>query len=502
MKAIILARVSSKEQEDGHSLSAQKQRLHEYCQRKDLDVIKTYEIIESSTRGERKEFQEMLGYATRQGEMVAIVADAVDRVQRGFKESITLDELIRKGLIELHFYREGMVLGEKASSADILRWDFSVMGAKSYVLSLSENVKRSVQYKLQNGEWIGPAPIGYLNARDPKTGKATLETDPVRAPIVVRIFTDYASGAFSINEMAKRAKEWGLRNKTKKAGFLSPSQIHDMLRNPFYYGKMKVNNCFYPHRYEPLIDTALYDACQDIMQGRGRHSGVKQTKHPFIFRSLLTCAVSGRKVTPDIKKGKYVYLICHDPKNPKKKIFVPEKKILEQVEQVFESIRIPQPLLEALNDHLKHSHASEMSYHKNAILSLERENSEIQEKQDRLLDLLLCKSITQDTYDAKQLQLKQRQYQIHQELGAHHAADDSFKITVSTLLSVASRAHELFMSSKNEQKRQLLNFMFSNLKLNGQNLEYDLRTPFHLMANVGGYEEWLPGKIRNQQIIP
>lgn len=76
-------------------------------------------------------------------------------------------------------------------------------------------------------------------------------------------------------------------------------------------------------------------------------------------------------------------------------------------------------------------------------------------------------------------------------LGAHHGADDSFRITVSALVSVASRAYELFASSKNEQKRQLINFMFSNLKLNGDKLEYDLRSPFHLMQNVANYEEWL-----------
>lgn len=57
MKAVILARVSTKEQEDGHSLAAQKQRLAEYCQRKNLNVIKVFEIIESSTKGKRKELR-------------------------------------------------------------------------------------------------------------------------------------------------------------------------------------------------------------------------------------------------------------------------------------------------------------------------------------------------------------------------------------------------------------------------------------------------------------
>jgi site-specific DNA recombinase len=63
MKAIILARASTKEQEEGHSIGAQRQRLAEYCARKDLQVIRVFELVESSTRGERKEFAAMLEFA-------------------------------------------------------------------------------------------------------------------------------------------------------------------------------------------------------------------------------------------------------------------------------------------------------------------------------------------------------------------------------------------------------------------------------------------------------
>ena len=45
MKAIILSRVSTNDQQEGHSISAQKARLKEYCQRKNLTVIKEFEII-------------------------------------------------------------------------------------------------------------------------------------------------------------------------------------------------------------------------------------------------------------------------------------------------------------------------------------------------------------------------------------------------------------------------------------------------------------------------
>src|SRR5260370_13190020 len=235
MKAIILARVSTKEQEEGHSIAAQRQRLVDYCARKGLKVIKTFELVESSTRGERREFAAMLEFAQAQKETVAIVADAVDRFQRSFKESVLIDELIRKEKVELHFYREGMIIGKGASSTDILRWDFSVMGAKSDVLNLSENRRRSLEYKRRNGECGGNAPLGYLNQRD-ANNKSTLIHDPERAFLVRMLFEEYAKGCLSISgDLVRMARESGLRNKNRKGGTLSPSQIQHILMNPFYH---------------------------------------------------------------------------------------------------------------------------------------------------------------------------------------------------------------------------------------------------------------------------
>ena len=66
MKAVILSRVSTKEQQEGHSLDAQLKLLREYCDRQKLSIIKEFRIVESSTRGERKEFKEMLEYIDSQ----------------------------------------------------------------------------------------------------------------------------------------------------------------------------------------------------------------------------------------------------------------------------------------------------------------------------------------------------------------------------------------------------------------------------------------------------
>ncbi len=52
-------------------------------------------------------------------------------------------------------------------------------------------------------------------------------------------------------------------------------------------------------------------------------------------------------------------------------------------------------------------------------------------------------------------------------------------------------AYELFESSKIEQKRKLINYVFSNLELEGVTLRYSLRKPFDLMANCSTRSEWL-----------
>ena len=52
-------------------------------------------------------------------------------------------------------------------------------------------------------------------------------------------------------------------------------------------------------------------------------------------------------------------------------------------------------------------------------------------------------------------------------------------------------AYELFESSKIEQKRKLINYVFSNLELNGVTLRYSLRKPFDLMVDCSTRSEWL-----------
>ena len=497
MKAVILARVSSKEQEDGHSLEAQNANLKLYAVRKGLKIIKEFTIIESSTKGERPEFRRIIEFVKAQKERIAVVIDAVDRLQRSFKETPVLNELMESDCLELHFVKEGNVLSKDASSNQKLLWNMGVMMAQSYTDQLSENVKRSIKHKIDNGEWSGPAPLGYLNAVDPDTGRKTIIPDSERAFLIKRLFEEFATGVYSQSELIRKASTWGLI--TKKGDKVSKQTFSLILQNPFYYGYMKSKGQIMPHIYSPLISKLIFDKCQDVMKGRNTKRAVTETKEPFLLRGLMKCATTGHTVTCDLKKGKYTYLICYDPVNPKKKIWVNENVVLEQIEVVLKSIQVPSSVWADIVDHLRKSHELEKDFYHQSIKSLHKESEDIARKQDRLTDLLLDESITKDIYNNKQSQLINRRQEINQQLEQHHKGNELFKIALSSLISLASHAYDIFASSTNDEKRQLLGYVFSNLELEGSKLVYTLQKPFNLFPDLTTCQEWLPGTDSNRR---
>jgi len=496
MKSIILARVSTREQEEGHSIDAQIARLHEYCQRRGLPVLKVFKIIESSTQGYRKEFHEMLDFAKSQKQTVAIVCDAVDRFQRGFKETVLLEEFRMKGVVELHFCRESLVINKDSSGSQILHWNMAVLMANAYTLNISDNVKRSLNHKIKNGEWISKAPVGYINEVDPQTDKKRIVVDRERAFLVRRIFEEYAEGGRSVREMTQKARKWGLTSVPKPDTSVTSSQVHSILKNPFYCGLMEIKGQIYQGKHEPIISKELFDRCQDIRLG-WKKKPFKYSEKPFIFRGLIKCAHCGCTISSDLKKGKYIYLICTKSKGDCKGLRIREEEALEQVKTAFKEIALPNDVLAAVKEHLRKGTESKRAYHEETIARIQRDYQIAQKRLEALLDMRLDGSITQSDYDKKSQELKQRQYDLNRELEQHTEADESFNTTVSTLLDLASRAYELFESSKPEQKRELINLTLSNLQLKGRTLEYQTRKPFSEFRKMASCTEMLRRRDSN-----
>ena len=190
----MLARVSSRKQERGASLDAQVERIEEYCKKNNFSIIeptpKAFVFTESSTRGGRKKFKEMIDFIEKQKHKTAIVVHTLDRLQRGFEECTKIKQLLKNDKIEVHFIQEALVLDKFSSDDDFTRYEFGILSARVYITSMNKNVKRSQKFNREAGMWQCLAPIGYLNAKDERR-KSTLILDPERAPIITKLFEEY-----------------------------------------------------------------------------------------------------------------------------------------------------------------------------------------------------------------------------------------------------------------------------------------------------------------------
>lgn len=419
-------------------------------------MIHEFQLTESSTKETRKEFNKIVGIIAKSKDCIALVVDTVDRLQRSFKESVELLELLKQGKLTLHFLRERLILDKNSNSSDLIRWDMNVFTARAYVLQLSDNVKRSLEQARKNGIKAGLAPLGYLNVID-KNNKKDVVPDPNQRHLIFKMFEMYATGNYSVRKIADEMEKLGLKNKQGKPVALS--KIDDALKDSFYYGIMKTKDGLYPHRHEPLISIELFERVQKIRLSRTQKP-FQSVAQPFIFRGLITCSNCECLISPEIKKKQYIYYSCTNAKKICERTYVKEEIFLKEVSSYFDGLRLSHEMIDSITLHIKESYESEHRFSQAQRDRLNKERDQIQQRISRLYDDHYDGNIAADFFNRKLKEYKDREQELSKEMERYVIKDTNAHITANTVLSLASRARDIFESSEVDEKRQLLNFVF------------------------------------------
>ena len=498
-QAVIFARVSSERQEKGESIQAQLATVHDYCKEKGFKILQPEFIItESSSRGDRKQYHEMLSFVEKQKEKTAIVVNCVDRLQRSYKDTPKLDELRRAGKIEVHFLKEKLILHKDSSGMEIMFWNMCVLMANSYIVSLSDNVKRSVRYNREHGKWQGNAPIGYLNVRD-ENRKANIIIDPVRGPIVRKMFEEYATGLHTLSSIQQYATQLGMTSKKKSnlGKSISRNSIFSLLMNPFYYGYMYNEGVLQKHIYEPLIDKELFDKVQDVMHNKSQPH-LRETDHEktqFCFRGLVRCATCGCAMTPEAhskKSGKkFIYLKCTHNKGQCNQDLVNEQKLLNQLnEEVFSKIHFPNSILESIKSSVQEKLEADANLNTNAKKTIANNISKLEIRQRRLFQMYLDGEIEKQDYEQHKAEMEQEKEQLEQQNEKIQVISDDIQRLVENVIMVAAHLPELINKATPAQKRELLNLVLTDCTISGQKLNYSLRKPFDKFLISNKASDW------------
>ena len=491
-KAVIWTRVSSREQEEGYSLDAQKDRSTTYCRAKGLEILAVFEIVESSTRGTREQFYEMINFVKRQKSCIALVCDKVDRLQRSFREVPVLEELRKSRKIELHFVTEGQMLNAKSNSSQIMSYQCFVMMAESYTNNISDNVCRSLEEMRKKGKWAHHAPVGYKNVRD-ANGNSDIVLDEDNHFIITRLFKEFSIGTYNLEQITRKAADFGLKMKTSKK--LHKQTIRGILSNRFYIGEMYSGGQYYPHCYPRLTDSYTFERCQEILEGKANH---KEQKHEYVFKGLVRCKNCGGVVSTDInvhsakKKGGekivYKYLFCPQCGGYRTR----EENGVEKVREALKTLKnmpksVVEKLVACLDEEIYKDHKMEIEAKK----ALDRQIAGFAEKESRLIDLFTGGSITQDLYTKKLTEYRQDKKKLEERLTDYSHLTKQGLITLKYLAGLLLMSDQIWNFLNNDKKQQVLKLLCSEILLDGKNVDISIRKPILALAKIGSCQVWL-----------
>jgi len=474
MKYIIYCRKSS-EAEDRQILSIESQysELLKIVEKDQLEIIHTYKESMSAKAPGRPLFNEMIKKIEKL-DGVGIITWKMDRLARNAMDGGIISWYIDRGLItEIRTF--GRTYKNTSEDKFMMGLDFNV--AKKYIDDLSVNVKRGMKSKLELGGWPNQAPIGYLNNKLDKT----IIVNKKIAKYITRLFELYATGGYTIKQLADKLYEEGLRNSNKNK--IPKSTIYNILHNPFYYGMMVKNGIHYPGKHTPLITKNTFDQAQLVAQGK-LHS--KQQKHSFPLRGFMKCANCGCMLTASIKKG-HIYYYCTNGKGncDEHKKYLRSEAIDKIVANVFGKVHFDKKIIEIMYEAAKQKLVNKNEYVASSLDSLQDALKSIKSKQNRLLDTFISGLIPEDVYKDKMKNLNnevtETKKQI-QNIEKNSSPESTLEQTKNVFLS-ASRAKKEYQKADNDGKRQLIENLLWNLEIKNQEMaSFQLKMPYQLLA--------------------
>lgn len=355
-----------------------------------------------------------------------------------------------------------------------------------YSQDLAKNISRGLKSKWERGEWAGVAPIGYSNVigeRERRRRGGAIVADLDTAPYVQKLFGLYATGNYSLRQLtAKALQEWRMTFRrsgdTRAVGRYPMTTIAQILKNPFYYGVMRVKGNFYPGVHEPLISKATYDTVQRVLAAR-RGTAERPSRHTFPYSALIVCSLCGHRFTAYTTRkpsGRtYTYYRCA----------MGSKGCAQPHITAAEIEAVVRPLLKDIALTERESSRCIDIYHELVRGDRESDGKEIAKcramaagivrRSSRLLDLFIAGEITKDEKDVKARELAEMRSSLDLQIQQLERGESRDIGQYENFLRSLTDVEKVFSAAESDEKRALL-----------RSLQIELRaTPKKLLLSAG-----------------
>ena len=318
-RAVTYLRVSTSRQAhkngeaEGYSIPAQRDACARKVSELGAEVVQEFTDAGASARSaDRPGLQEMLRFIV-DNEIRYVVVHKLDRLARDRADDVAILLAIKSAGAVL------ISVTENIDDTPAGKFQHAVMAgmAEYYSSNLSHEAKKGIAQKAKSGGTHGVAPLGYLNTVSRVEGREIkgVMVDSDRADHIRWAFRLYAEGQTSIATLRDLLEERGLRSrKTLKyvGSPLSNAQVHRMLGNPYYIGKIVHRGVIYDGAHEPIVDDDTWYQVQSVRSGR-RIAGDRSWKHSHFLKGSLVCHRCEGRIGFGYSRGEggqYAYFFC------------------------------------------------------------------------------------------------------------------------------------------------------------------------------------------------
>lgn len=319
--AVIYARYSSSGQRE-ESIEGQIRECREFAARNGLTVIGEY--VDKALTGrtdKRPDFQRMLRDSER-GIFKAVICWKMDRFARNRYDSAMYKYKLKKNGVRIFYAKESIPDGPEGIILESVMEGY----AEYYSENLSQNIRRGYYDSAMELKTLGRKVLGLRKGPDGR-----FEIDPATAPVVRRIFEEYAAGE-KAKDIINRLNEEGYR--TVKGGLFNKNSIRRILQNEKYIGVYEYKDIRVEDGIPAIITRDLFDKCQAMLQRHHRAPAAKRDTS-FLLTSKIFCGHCGEPMTGDGGTGKsgkvYYYYTCNGRRQHKCKKERVSKDWIEQV---------------------------------------------------------------------------------------------------------------------------------------------------------------------------
>lgn len=362
--------------------------------------------------------------------------------------------------------------------------------AEFYSKNLSAEAKKGLHEKAKRGGTPGYAPLGYINGRMKVDGREvkTVEDRPGTGRAHRLGVPDLSSGEWSITELVTELERRGIRTRPTASRLAKPlvrSQVHRILRSPYYAGWLPFGGVEYSGTHPPLVDEATWQTVQEVLSGR-RLAGDRAWRHDHYLKGSLFCGRCRARLGISHSTGKtgtiYPYFYCLGRNKKRSDCQLPYLAV-ESVERAvarhWRTLRFSPALIAGVRRVVYEELAAQREQDEQLLVGQRRRLKQLETKKQKLIDAYLAEALSvtdlKPRQEAVNAEAREAERLIALASADHVLAEERLEVALGLL----AHCDRLYATAADTERRQLNQAFFSAFYVDsGGVTDADLNPPF------------------------